>query len=94
MQDLWVYKDKPNPSYPTQKNSEMISQIIKNSSDNGSIVLDCFMGSGTTLMEAYKLNRNWIGIDNSPYAIEVFEKNYNGLNTNLFNNKHYEYIKL
>ncbi|MDR1819445.1 MAG: site-specific DNA-methyltransferase [Methanobrevibacter sp.] len=41
----------------------MIEQIIKTSSNPNDLVLDCFCGSGTTLISANKLNRRWIGID-------------------------------
>ena len=95
LQDVWyTFKDKPRPSYPTQKNKELLNRIIRTSSNEGSIVLDCFMGSGTTLKEAYKLNREWIGIDSSDYAIELFEKEYNGLPQTLTNTKKYEKIIL
>lgn len=73
VQDVWTYKDPPRPSYPTEKNFGMLERIIKTSSDEKSIVLDCFCGSGTTLVAAENLNRNWIGIDSSDAAINVTE---------------------
>ena len=75
IQDIWTFKDPQNPSYPTQKNFDMICQIIKQSSNTTSIILDCFAGSGTTLKGAFKLDRTWIGIDNSASAIDVIRKN-------------------
>lgn len=48
----------------------MIKQIIMQSSDKQSIVLDCFAGSGVTLECANELGRKWIGVDNSKVAIE------------------------
>ena len=48
-QDVWVYKDPQRPSYPTQKNSQMLERIIRTSSELGDTVLDCYAGSGTTL---------------------------------------------
>ena len=71
IQDIWRFKDPQNPLYPTQKNIEMLEQIISQSSNEGSIVLDCFAGSGTTLRSANKLKRHWIGIDNSDVAIQI-----------------------
>ena len=95
LQDVWYdFKDKRRPSYPTQKNSDMISKIIETSSNKDSIILDCFMGSGTTLKEAYRNNRYWIGIDSSIYALEVFEKEYNKLPQTLTCNKKYEKLIL
>ena len=88
IQDIWTFKDPQNPTYPTQKNFDMICQIIKQSSSPTSIILDCFAGSGVTLKGAFKLNRTWIGIDNSVSAIDVIRKNDLGnytffnLNTN------------
>jgi len=74
MQDIWEFKDPQNPSYPTQKNLELLETIIKTSSNPGSIVLDCFCGSGTTLVASDILGRKWIGIDNSDRAIKVAMK--------------------
>lgn len=71
LQDIWKFKDPPYPSYPTEKNEELLQTIIKTSSDPGQLVFDCFCGSGTTLLAADKLKRNWIGIDNSEIAIQT-----------------------
>jgi adenine-specific DNA-methyltransferase len=49
----------------------MLKVIIDASSNKEDIVLDCFSGSGTTLIAAEQLGRRWIGIDNSPKAIEI-----------------------
>ena len=95
LQDVWYdFKDKPRPSYPTQKNRDLLDMIIRTSSNPNSIVLDCFMGSGTTLQCSYLNNRYWIGIDNSSKAIGLFEKEYNSLDNTLYGNKKYVKIKL
>lgn len=70
-QDIWEFKDPPYPSYPTEKNLDMLKVIIEASSKPNDIVLDAFCGSGTTLVAAEILGRRWIGIDNSPIAIKV-----------------------
>ncbi len=59
--------------YPTQKPEALLERIIKMASNEGDTVLDCFMGGGTTIAVADKLNRNWIGIDQSVNAIKVTE---------------------
>ena len=74
IQDIWEFKDPQHPLYPTQKNLEMLNLIIRTSSDVNSVVLDCFCGSATTLVAAETLGRRWIGIDQSPQAIEVAKK--------------------
>lgn len=76
IQDVWEFKDKglSYVDYPTQKNETMLERIILNSSKENSIVLDCFCGSGSTLKAAHKLNRKWIGIDNSTHALEIVRK--------------------
>ena len=75
VQDIWLdFKDAHNQNieitgYPTEKNVEMLEQIISASSAPGDLVLDCFAGSGTTLVAAGNLGRHWIGTDNSREAI-------------------------
>jgi len=78
VQDVWEFKDKglSYTDYPTQKNFEMLERIILNSSNEDSIVLDCFAGSGSTLKVANNLNRSWIGIDNSPHSYNVIKKTF------------------
>ena len=73
-QDIWEFKDPAYPSYPTEKNLQMLKIIVEASSKPGDIVLDCFAGSGTTLVAAEELGRRWIGSDNSKEAIEVAQK--------------------
>ena len=68
-QDVWEFKDPQYPSYPTEKNLEMLKVIVAASSRPGDLVLDCFAGSGTTLVAAQMLGRRWIGIDESRIAM-------------------------
>jgi len=60
--------------YPTQKPEALLRRIILASSGPGDIVLDAFAGSGTALLAAQKEGRRWIGLDESPLAIETMEK--------------------
>jgi len=64
---------KERIGYPTQKPEKLLERIIKASSNEGDVVLDPFVGGGTTVVVADKLNRNWIGIDQSVQAIKVSE---------------------
>ena len=57
--------------YPTQKPEALLKRIIECASNKGDIVLDPFVGGGTTVAVADKLNRRWIGIDQSAQAVEV-----------------------
>ncbi len=76
IQDVWLeFKDPQYPDYPTQKNQEMLEMIVKQSSNEKSIVMDCFCGSGSTLSAAQKLNRKFIGVDKSEVAIKVSSSN-------------------
>ncbi|MDD5011297.1 MAG: site-specific DNA-methyltransferase [Phycisphaerae bacterium] len=71
IQDIWEFKDSPYPSYPTEKNLDLLNLIIQTSSNPGQLVFDCFCGSGSTLLAAHHLHRYWIGIDNSNIAIQT-----------------------
>lgn len=58
-------------SHPNEKNLEMVKRIVSNITQEGQIVLDCFMGSGTTAVACRDLNRNYIGCELNPDFIEL-----------------------
>ncbi|GHT83493.1 hypothetical protein FACS1894137_04720 [Spirochaetia bacterium] len=64
---------KERIGYPTQKPEALLERIIKMASNEGDTVLDPFMGGGTTIAVAEKLNRQWLGIDQSAMAVKVTE---------------------
>ncbi len=76
-QDLWIdlrpihNQSREIVDYPTQKPEVLVERIIRTSSDEGGIVLDCFIGSGTTAAVAQKLGRRWIGCDINKGAIQT-----------------------
>ncbi|OQY26960.1 MAG: hypothetical protein B6244_12055 [Candidatus Cloacimonetes bacterium 4572_55] len=64
---------KERIGYPTQKPEALLERIILVSSDENDTVADFFVGGGTTIIVAERLNRNWIGVDSSVAAIKVTE---------------------
>jgi site-specific DNA-methyltransferase (adenine-specific)/adenine-specific DNA-methyltransferase len=63
--------DRKNYDYPTMKPKELIRRIIRASSNEGDIVADFFIGSGTTAAVAQRLGRRWIGADINLGAIHT-----------------------
>ncbi len=61
-------------TYATQKPEALLERIIKASSNDGDLILDCFCGSGTTAATAEKLGRRWITCDLGRYAIHTARK--------------------
>ncbi len=80
VQDLWTEIKKLEASsverlnYTTQKPEALLERIIRVSSNEGDLVLDCFCGSGTTAATAEKLNRRWITCDLGRFAIHTTRK--------------------
>ena len=78
--DIWddmpayrVYGDE-NAEYPTQKNESLVGRIVGLASEPGDLILDCFVGSGTTAAIAQKLGRRWITCDINRGAIQTTSK--------------------
>ena len=67
-------KDKKTYGHPTIKPLDMVSNFIINSSKEGDIVFDPFMGSGTTAVAAIKCNRNFLGYELNPDYYEICNK--------------------
>jgi DNA modification methylase len=81
LQDWWgdiamirgIHRDS-GQKYPTEKPEPLVERILRISSDPGDLVLDCFIGSGTTAAVAQKLGRRWIGCDINKGAIQLTSK--------------------
>lgn len=66
--------DKQKYKHPTIKPLELIERHIINSSKEGELVLDCFCGSGTTLVGAINQNRRYIGFEIDKNYYEIAKK--------------------
>lgn len=64
-------KDKKLYGHPTIKPLAIIENIIRNSSKEGDVVLDAFMGSGTTAVACIKNGRKYLGFENNEVYYEV-----------------------
>lgn len=65
--------------FSTQKNENLLARIINASCPPDGLVLDCFLGAGTTAAVAQKLGRRWIGCDNSRSAIHTASRRLQGI---------------
>lgn len=78
VEDVWeillANRDSQRTGYPTQKPEALIERIIRCATKEGDLVLDCFMGSGTTQAVAMKLGRRFIGADINLGAIQTTTK--------------------
>jgi site-specific DNA-methyltransferase (adenine-specific) len=85
MRSVWLIpltppQEKKAGKHPTQKPLELLKRIIAASSNENSLVLDPFNGSGTTGVAAAMLNRNYIGIDKDPEFLKISVKRLKDLN--------------
>lgn len=71
-------KEKWAGAHPTQKPEELLKRIILSCTDEGDMVLDPFLGSGTTSAVAKSLGRNSIGIEIDKKYIELAKKRITG----------------
>ena len=79
LSDVWEIpflnpKAKERTGYPTQKPILLLERIIEIASDPDDVVIDPFCGSGTTLVAASILGRQYLGIDSSLEAVELSRK--------------------
>ena len=83
VEDYWIdlpmlnSMSKERIGYQTQKPKTLIERIIKASSNEGDTVADYYLGSGTTAVVCKELNRNFIGCDINPKAIELTKTRLN-----------------
>jgi adenine-specific DNA-methyltransferase len=83
--DLWIDipsvqgASKENTGFLTQKPELLLERIIDSSTNPGDIVADFFVGSGTTVVVAQRMNRHWIACDSSFAAIRITEERLKSL---------------
>ena len=65
---------KERVGYSTQKPKELLEILIKQSSNEGDVIADFFVGSGTSMVVAKELGRRYIGCDINPKAVEITNK--------------------
>tara|TARA_B100002052_G_scaffold296418_1_gene324776 strand:+ start:6006 stop:8243 length:2238 start_codon:yes stop_codon:yes gene_type:complete len=74
---------KERVGYPTQKPSDLLERIIKASSNEGDLIADFFVGSGTTAAVAEKLGRKWIATDLGKFGVHTTRKRLIGVQREL-----------
>ena len=73
--NIWRSNKRNNGKlHPCEKPQDILERIIKTSSNEGDIVLDCFMGSGSCGVAAVNTNRKFIGIELDKNYFEIAEK--------------------
>jgi site-specific DNA-methyltransferase (adenine-specific) len=68
---VWNYEIAQKQGHITPKPVELIENVILHSSNTGDVVLDCFMGSGTTAVASVLTNRNFIGFERESEYIQI-----------------------
>ena len=91
MKDVWAGpltspKEKKLGKHPTQKPLYLLERLLLASTKENALILDPFMGSGTTAVACKKLNRNFIGIEKESEFVELAKNRIINTNTefNLF----------
>lgn len=68
---LWEFPSGQSKVHPTQKPIKLFERLIQASSNEGDVVLDCFLGSGTTAVAAINTNRKFIGIEREAEYVAI-----------------------
>ncbi|HVN63547.1 MAG TPA: site-specific DNA-methyltransferase [Candidatus Binataceae bacterium] len=66
--------EKLHGGHPSQKPLELLSRMIRIWTNPGDVVLDCFLGTGTTAVACAQLGRRWIGIEKDAAYAEIARK--------------------
>lgn len=75
MQDLKSISWRPNKTgHPTPKPKELLRYLVKKVTDENDLILDPFMGSGTTAVVCKELNRKYVGFELNPLYMDIVEK--------------------
>jgi adenine-specific DNA-methyltransferase len=76
--DIWTditvlnSQSKERLGFDTQKPEALLERIVRIATDPGDIVVDCFLGSGTTAAVAHKMGRRWVAMEREPSTLADF----------------------
>jgi DNA modification methylase len=70
-ESVWIAKSKVEHGHTTPKPIEIVCTAIKNSSENGHIIMDLFSGSGSTMVASHQLKRKCCGMELDPKYCQV-----------------------
>jgi DNA modification methylase len=92
--DVWeIPRPKRSELHPTTKPIDLVSRALKNSSKEKNIVLDLFLGSGSTMVAAHQLNRKCYGMELDPRYCQIIMDRMKQLDSNIkikINGKKYD----
>src|SRR3989338_5581093 len=90
LRDVWDFPSCQGPerikgdngraAHPTQKPLKLFKRLVEMASNEGELILDPFMGSGTTAIASQELGRKWIGIENNAEYIKITNDRLSKLN--------------
>ncbi len=67
--DLISYSDSQN--FPTENSEHLLKRVVESASNEGDLVMDFFLGSGTTTAVSHKLKRKWIGVEMGEHFLNI-----------------------
>jgi DNA modification methylase len=73
---IWHVDRESDKSHPTMKPVALVANAISNSSKGGDLVIDLFLGSGSTLIACEQTNRTCYGMELDPKYVDVIRKRY------------------
>lgn len=93
--DMWAINTQPhNIPHVAIYPDELCEEVIKVGSNKGDVVLDHFMGSGTTMLIAHRLGRSCIGIDGDERNVPIIKERIKGFTHAGFSDNEYKIMKV
>lgn len=77
--DVLEFDNVMGKTHAAEKPVKLLKYLIENSTNKGEVVLDCFAGSGSSLVAAQGLNRSWIGIEKDSGFVDICKERIGGL---------------
>lgn len=74
---VFVYPIQSKQIHPTEKNHKLLEELILDNTDEGQTIFDPCMGSGSTGLAAYKLNRKFVGCELNIEAFNAAKERFN-----------------